>query len=242
MDSLTRTQRLPEVLLELTDTLGPDFDAAGLLFGLALVSTELLDIDAAGVLLLDEQGRLIPVAATHNSTDHLEHLQAATDRGPCRESIRDDRSVSCPDLDHDHDHDRERWPDFARQARDEGFRSVHALPLSLHGYVVGGLNLFCCATGVLSDADRHIAGLLATAAATGLLHRRTVHHLETANSQLQQALTSRIVIEQAKGFLAARLGTDPEVAFDLIWAHARRRRQPLTQVAQAVTDSRIDIT
>ncbi len=238
MDFLTRAERLPEHLLELTDTLGPDFDAAGLLYGLALASTELLDIDAAGVLLLDEQGQLITVAATDNSTDHLEHLQAATHRGPCLESIRDGRGVSVLDL----DHDQERWPEFARQARDEGFRSVHALPLSLRGDVVGGLNLFRRATGALSDADQRIAGLLAAAAATGLLHRRAVHHLETVNDQLQHALTSRIVIEQAKGFLAARLGTDPEVAFNLIRSYARRRSQPLTQVAQAVTDSRIDLT
>ena len=238
MDALTRTERLPELLLELTDTLGPDFDTAGLLYGLALVSTEMLDVDAAGVLLVDEHGRLTPVAATYNSIDQLEHLEAGTDRGPCPESIRGSRRVSCLDL----RHDRERWPDFARQARDEGFRSVHALPLSLRGEVVGGLDLFCRVTGPLSDRDQDIAGLLVRAAATGLVHRRAVHHLETVNSQLQNALTSRVVIEQAKGFLAARLGTNTQVAFDVIRAYARKRQQPLTLVAQAVTDSRIDLT
>ena len=237
VDSLSRVDRLPELMLELTDTLGADFDIAGLLYGLARASIQLLDIDSAGVLLLDEQGRLIPVAATHNRTDHLEQLQADTDRGPCLESIRGDRDVSCPDI----DHEPERWPDFARQARDDGFRSVYAVPMSLHHQVVGGLNLFSRATGALSDADRRVAVLLATAAATGLVHWRTVNHIQTVNGQLQNALSSRIAIEQAKGFIAARLRMSPELAFDLLRARARSRREPLTQVARAVVASQIDI-
>lgn len=237
MDPLSCTQRVPEVMLELTDTLSPDFDTGGLLHALARASTDLLAIDSAGVLLLDEQRRLIPVAATHNRTDCLEQLQADTDRGPCRDSVRADREVSCPDI----DHEPERWPDFARQARDDGFRSVHAVPLSLRNQVVGGLNLFSRATGVLSDTDRRLAVLLATAAATGLLHWRAVHHLETTNGQLRNALTSRIAIEQAKGFLAARLGMSPELAFDRLRACARRRQEPLAGVAQAVVASQIDV-
>ena len=177
------------------------------------------------------------MAATHNRTDHLEQLQADTNRGPCLESIRGDRDVSCPDI----DHESERWPDFARQARDDGFRSVYAVPMSLHHQVVGGLNLFSRATGALSDADRRIAVLLATAAATGLVHWRTVNHIQTVNGQLENALSSRIAIEQAKGFIAARLRMSPELAFDLLRARARSRREPLTQVARAVVASQIDI-
>jgi transcriptional regulator with GAF, ATPase, and Fis domain len=228
------TPSLAAVLLELTDTLTPEFDTAGMLFHLAVVSVELLDIDAAGVLLLDEHGRLVEVAATHDSTNGLERLQAETDHGPCLESARLGRPVWCADL----DEERHRWPDFVRQARDEGFRALHAQPLGLHGEIVGGLNLFRRHTGVLDTADQEIAHLLSTAAATGLLHRRAVHQRDTLNEQLEHALASRIIIEQAKGFLAARLGSSPERAFALLRALARSRRERLTDAARAVVEGR----
>jgi GAF domain-containing protein len=238
MHDTRSTTTLAEVLLELTDTLGPEFDTAGMLLHLAAVSVELLDIDAAGVLLLDEDGELVEVAATHDSTNDLEQLQAQTDRGPCLESVRLGEPVWCPDL----EQGGHRWPDFSRRARDEGFRALHAVPLGLRGEIVGGLNLFRRATGMLTNADQQTAHLLATAAATGLMHRRALHQRDTLNSQLQQALASRIVIEQAKGFLAARLDSSPEVAFALFRAYARSRQQRLSDTARAVVEGRATIT
>ena len=119
---------------------------------------------------------------------------------------------------------------------------MHAVPVSLHSDVVGDLLLFSQTAGMLSDADRRAVRLLATAAATGLVHRRAFHEeLETVNGQLRQALTSRIAIEQAKGFLAARLDVTPEAAFLVLRDHARRTRQRLTNVAEAVVDHRIEL-
>jgi transcriptional regulator with GAF, ATPase, and Fis domain len=170
MDPPATAEPLAEVLLELTDTLGDGFDTAGLLYQLATASTELLDVDAAGVLLLAEDGRPIPVAATDLSIDRLEHLEAETGTGPGLESVRAHRCVDCPDL----ERDDERWSQFARQAQATGFRAVYAVPMNLHTDVVGGLLLFNQRAGMLSDADRRTAWLLATAAATGLLHWRAV--------------------------------------------------------------------
>ena len=144
----------------------------------------------------------------------------------------------CPDL----EQGGHRWPDFSRRARDEGFRALHAVPLGLRGEIVGGLNLFRRATGMLTNTDQQTAHLLATAAATGLLHRRALHQRDTLNDQLQQALASRIVIEQAKGFLAARLDSSPEVAFALLRAYARSRQQRLSDTARAVVEGRATIT
>ena len=237
MDSTTSVEDVSGVVLQLTDTLGPEFDLAGLLYQLAIVSVELLDIDAAAVLLLDEQSRPVAVSATHRSSDHLEQLQARTDGGPSVDSVRLGEAVFCADLEQEGD----RWPGFNKEARHEGFRAVHAVPLSLHADIVGGLNLFRRSVGVLSDVDRRTAVLLATAAATGLLHRRAVRRLDTVNGQLRQALESRVVIEQAKGFLAARLGVTPEVGFDLLRAYARPRRERLTGVAQGVLDGCIEM-
>jgi AmiR/NasT family two-component response regulator len=95
---------------------------------------------------------------------------------------------------------------------------------------------------MLCDDDHRAARLLARAAATGLLHRRTMHYLETVNGQMRQALTSRIVIEQAKGFLAGRYNLTPEAAFLLLRAYARPRQERLSNVAQAVIEGRIDVT
>ena len=181
MSSIESTRDVSDVVLTLTDTLGPEFDPAGVLYDLVLACVQLLDIDAAGVLLLDERGHPIPVAATDKAAGHLDQMQARTDLGPCPESVSGDQAVSCADLEQDGD----RWPDFTRTARDHGFRAVHALPLSLRDQTIGGINLLRRAPGMLSEADRRTGALLATASATGLLHRRAVHELDTVNSQLR---------------------------------------------------------
>jgi GAF domain-containing protein len=198
---------------------------------------QLLDIDAAGVLLLDERGHPIPVAATDNAAGHLDQIQARTDMGPCLDSVRGGQTVSCADLKQDGD----PWPDFTRTARAHGFRAVYALPLSLRDQTLGGINLLRRAPGMLSEADHRTGTLLATASATGLLHRRAVHELDTVNGQLRGALASRVVIEQAKGFLVARHGLTLNGAFALLRGYARSRRQRLTQVAQGVLNGSTDL-
>jgi transcriptional regulator with GAF, ATPase, and Fis domain len=238
MSSTQSARDVSDVLLTLTDTLGAEFDPAGLLYDLVLACVQLLDIDAAGVLLLDERGHPIPVAATDNAAGHLDQMQVRTDLGPCPESVRGGQAVSCADLEQDGD----RWPDFTRTARDHGFRAVHALPLSLRDQTIGGVTLLRRSTGVLSVADQRTVVLLATAAATGLLHRRAVHELDTVNSQLKGALASRVVIEQAKGFLVARHGLTLDVAFALLRGYARSRQQRLTRVAHEVLDGSVDVT
>ncbi len=163
MSSIESTRDVSDVVLTLTDTLGPEFDPAGVLNDLVLACVQLLDIDAAGVLLLDERGHPIPVAATDKAAGHLDQMQARTDLGPCPESVSGDQAVPCADLEQDGD----RWPDFTRTARDHGFRAVHALPLSLRDQTIGGITLLRRAPGMLSEADRRTAALLATASATG---------------------------------------------------------------------------
>jgi GAF domain-containing protein len=233
-----RDEQVAEVVVALTDTLRDDFDVADMLYTLTTACVELLDVDAAGMLLVDEQGRLIPVAATHDGSEKLEKLQVLIREGPCLDAVRTAGSVHSVEL----DDDVRRWPEFARQARAEGFRAAHAEPVALRAEVVGGLNLFRHRLGPLPAADQRLAHLLATAAAIGILHRRTQLKVETVNEQLERALTSRIVVEQAKGFLAARHTLDPGAAFARLRGHARSTRQPLTTVARAVIDGSLDIS
>jgi GAF domain-containing protein len=235
--STPRDERVGEVVVELTDTLRDDFDLADMLCTLTMACVELLDVDAAGTLLIDEQGQLVPVAATHDRSEKLENLQVMIREGPCLDAVRAVEPVHSADL----DDDARRWPDFVRQCRAEGFRAAHAEPVALRGQVIGGLGLFRDRRGPVPAADQRIAHYLATAAAIGILHRRAQLKVETVNGQLEHALTSRILIEQAKGVLAERHTLDVGVAFTRLRSYSRSKGQPLTRVARAVIDGSLDI-
>jgi GAF domain-containing protein len=233
-----RDERTAEVVVALTDTLRDDFDVADLLYTLTTACVELLDVDAAGMLLVDDQGELVPVAATHDSSDHLERLQILVREGPCLDAVRAIEPVRCLDM----DDDAGRWPEFVRQARSEGFRAAHAEPVAVRTDVVGALGLFRNHRGPVPDADQRIAHLLATAAAIGITHRRANQSVETVKQQLQHALQSRVVIEQAKGFLAERHDLDLAAAFTRLRGYARNHGQTLSSVAQAVIAGSLDPT
>ena len=235
----TRDELIAEVVVAMTDTLRDDFDVADLLYTLTTACVGLLDVDAARMLLVDEQGRLVPVAATHDGSEKLERLQILAREGPCLDAVRTRATVSSSD---DLDHDAARWPDFVGQASAEGFRAAHAVPLLLRGDVVGGLNLFRERPGPLPDSDQRIALHLATSAAVGITHRRALRKVESVNCELRHALESRIVIEQAKGFLAERHHLAVAVAFDRLRSHARSTGRPLTDVARDVTAGSLDLT
>ncbi len=230
-------ESLADTLLSLTDTGADDFDPAVLLYVLTTASVRLLDADAAAVLLVDERGRLVPVAATHDSTEQLEKLQVQVRHGPCLECTQTRMAVRCADL----GFEVQRWPEFTRLAIEEGFRSAHAQPLQLRGEVVGALNLLRRRPGLLSAEHQRQTQQLATGAAIGLLHRRALHRVETVAAQLQGALDSRVEIEQAKGALVERHGLDPGVAFERMRSAARRRGMPVRLVARDVLDRRIDL-
>jgi len=233
-----RDELVAEVVVAMTDTLRDDFDVADSLYTLTTACVELLDVDAAGMLLIDEHERLIPVAATHDRSEHLERLQIMTREGPCLDAVRTQEAVSSSD---DLDQDAERWPGFVRQARTEGFRTAHAVPMALRGEVVGALGLFGARPGALPATDQRIALHLATSAAIGITHRRTLRGVETVKDQLQHALQSRIIIEQAKGFLAERHRLDVADAFKRLRRHARNNKQPLTTVARDIVDGTLDL-
>lgn len=231
-----REQVLAEAFVDLADTLVADYDVLDLLYRLADVCVELLAADAAGLLLSDQRGHLEPVAASTEGTRLLELFQLQTDQGPCLDCFRSGAPVTCTDLAQAED----RWPRFAAHAVAEGFASVHALPLRLRTEVIGALNLFCTAPGPLPDADLRLAQALADVATIGILHERAVRRGEVLAEQLQHALNSRIVLEQAKGALAERAGIDPDEAFLRLRRHARAHNLRLTELARAVVTGRAD--
>lgn len=111
-----------------------------------------------------------------------------------------------------------------------------ALPLRLRDERVGALNLFRDEAGSLRQVDLAVGQALADVATIGILHQRILTHSDLINQQLQTALNTRVVIEQAKGVIAERGHVDMEEAFALLRSHARRSHQRLADVAHAVVD------
>src|ERR1700722_7654477 len=228
---------LSETFVELTDTMVADFDVIDFLHVLTSRSVELLDVSAAGLLLADPRGELRVVAASSEAARVLELFQLQSDQGPCLDCFRSGQPVTCADLSAD-----PRWPEFAQQAGQAGFSAVQALPMRLRDQVIGALNLFRDTVGTFDPEVVHVGQALADVATISLLHDRSMRRTDTLNEQLQTALNSRVVIEQAKGKLAERLGIDVNQAFTLLRDQARNRNQRLSDVARAFVDGTQAIT
>lgn len=182
----------------MADTLVADYDAVEVLHRLVEYCVELLDAAAAGLLLADQRGSLQVLASSTEGIRLLELFHLQTNEGPCMDAYRTGERILVDDL----AAASARWPTFAPQAVKDGFASVHALPLRLRGEVIGALNLFGHHTGPLTPADLRVAQALADTATIGIFQERTIRRGEVLTEQLQTALNSRVIIEQAKGVLS----------------------------------------
>jgi transcriptional regulator with GAF, ATPase, and Fis domain len=223
---------LSDTFVELTDTMVAGFDLIEFLHVLTDRSVQLLDVDAAGLLLADPRGELRVVAASSEAARLIELFQLQNDQGPCLDCYRSGQPVHAADLAAEAD----RWPRFASVARQSGFTAVQALPMRLREQVIGALNLFRAGPGAFAAADVRIGQALADVATISLLQERSMRRSDTLNEQLQTALNSRVVIEQAKGKLAERLGVDMDQAFSMLRDFARARNRRLSELAQAFVD------
>jgi GAF domain-containing protein len=187
-------------------------------------------------MLDDQRGNLRLIAHTHESARLLELFELQQQEGPCLDCFATGQVLANIDL----AAATERWPSFTQAARDVGFGTSHAVPLRLRRQVIGALNLFAAGRRPLDDDALAIARGLADIATIGLLHERAVRDQVALSEQLQTALHSRILIEQAKGVLSAQTGTSVEAAFALMRTHARRTGRPLTEVAGAVVAGQVD--
>ncbi|MEH0824212.1 MULTISPECIES: GAF and ANTAR domain-containing protein [unclassified Micromonospora] len=223
--------QLSDVFVEMADTLVDDFDVLEFLHVLTERCVQLLGVSAAGLLLTDQQGTLQVVAASSERTRLLELFQLQTDQGPCVDCFRTGRPVSVVDLSA-----TGRWPRFTAAAAEVGFAAVHALPMRLRSEVIGALNLFDSQPGALDEGRLYIGQALADVATIGLLQQRAIHRRDILTEQLQTALNSRVLIEQAKGVLAERLQVDVGEAFALLRSGARSHNRRLSDLAQAIVD------
>jgi transcriptional regulator with GAF, ATPase, and Fis domain len=227
------SELLSDTFVDLADTMVSDFDVIDFLHLLTDRSVTLLAASAAGVVLADPRGQLRVAAASSQAAELMELFQIQNDQGPCLDCFRTGQPVTATDL----TGPAQQWPRFAAAATQAGFRSVEALPMRLRDEVIGALNLFRTGPGPLDPADLRIGQALADVATIGLLQERNVRRSETAAEQLQAALTSRVIIEQAKGKLAERLGLDVDHAFVMLRQYARTSNQRLTDVARNFVNS-----
>ncbi|MEG8181186.1 GAF and ANTAR domain-containing protein [Nocardia terpenica] len=224
-------------LVRLVDTLVADYDPVDLTQELVETTVELLPADAAGLHLADGRGELQVLASTSEQTRMLELLQTQAASGPCLQAFRTAEQVFVADL----DTTSQNWPEFAEHAVRQGFHGIYALPMRLRSDCIGALNLFTRRADVLGADDLRIAQALADFATIGILHARILADSLAVNEQLNRALNSRIVIEQAKGMLAERGGLDMDIAFQRLRGYARDHNRRLAELAHAVVDRTIKL-
>jgi GAF domain-containing protein len=227
-----REAMLAKTLVELADTLVADFDVVELLTRLADRCVEVLEVGAAGLMLAGPDGELKVMASSSEAMRVLELFELQAAEGPCLDCYRSGKAVMQADL----ATPTSRWPSFAAETLAAGFRSVQALPLRLRGTVIGALNLFHVEAGEMSTADIEGAQALADVATIAILQNRASVGAQELNQQLQHALNSRVVIEQAKGMVAERSGLNIELAFTALRAYARNHNLRLVDVAESVID------
>jgi hypothetical protein len=230
---MDESQRLARVCVELADTLTESFDVVDFLHTLTDRCVELLGADAAGLMLTDQRGGLQLMASTVERARVLELFELQEQEGPCLECFRSGLAITNVELTEAH----RRWPVFTPAAVEAGFNATHALPMRLRGRVIGALNLFTEQAVRLSESDIGVGQALADIATIGLLHQRNTDEQTILSEQLQTALHNRVLIEQAKGALAAHAG-DMSVndAFAMMRQHARSNDLTLTDVATGIVD------
>jgi len=234
---MSRETMLAHTMVQLADSLVDDFDVVDLLTFLVDRCVDVLDVSTAGLILVVD-GDLKLMASSSEAMKTLEVLELQAEEGPCMDCYRAGAPIVNVDL--ADAEARERWPRFVPEALDAGFRSAHAVPMRLRGTILGALNLFRADVGALAADDVVAAQAFADIATIAILQDRAAVRAQIVTEQLNRALTSRIVIEQAKGVLAERGSIQVDEAFDRLRRFARNNNRRLVDVAQEVVAGVLD--
>lgn len=225
-----------EVLVEFAQGLAENRSVEAVLQSLGDFCTELLPVDGVGVLLVEESE--LTVATTNSPEgDAIERLEVELGEGPCMEAVRTGKPVLISDL----EEVRHRYPQFAPRALDTGVRAIQALPLTGRGELVGALDIMNRQPTELTPAQLGIAQMLADVAVSYVFTVRLHQETSRLADQLQNALDSRVFIEQAKGILGERHGETMDLAFERLRDHARKHRLKIRAVAAAVVEGQLKL-
>lgn len=233
---MLREAKLARAFIAISDTLVDDFEVLDLLTLVADSCVEVLEVTAAGVMLADPDGEMRVAASSSKTTRACELFELQAEEGPCPECYRTGQQVvNLPLADR-----QARWPRFTLRSCAAGFRGMHVFPMRLRSDVIGSLNLFVTDEPPLSPADVQAAQAFADIATIAILQRRAASDAQRLTDQLTGALTSRVVIEQAKGIVAERSQVPIEQAFAVLRHHARSNHLRLEDVARSVVDGSCD--
>ena len=235
---MSREEKLSRTLVELADTLVADFDVVELLTLLTDRCVDVLEVDAAGLMLVAPEGDLRVMASSSETMRVLELFELQAQEGPCLDCYRTGQPVVNQDLAVANG----RWPRFAAEALAAGFQTVHSLPMRLRGVVIGALNMFSVGKGEMEAADLDAAQAMADVATIAILQHRAALEAQILNEQLNYALNSRIVIEQAKGMIAERETLNMEQAFSMLRNHARNHNLRLVDVARDIITAKLSVS
>lgn len=238
MTEISREEKINAAFVQVADTLMNSYDVVDLLSTLVHVCTDLLDVDAGGLLIADAAGALELIASTSEEAEFVEIMQLAAGLGPCVDCFESGKAVSVADIAESGD----AWPQFQKAAAQRGFRSVHATPMRLRGEVIGTMNLLGTEAGTLSARDAALAQALADVAIIGILQERSLRDPRILAEQLHLALDTRVMVEQAKGVLAHTMSMSMDVAFNTLRQYSREHGMSLRSVAEGVVVRSITIT
>ena len=233
---MTREADVVRSLVEMADSLVDDYDVVDLLTGLTDRCVDLLGVSAAGVMLASPEGSLGLLASSSEAMRLLELFELQAQEGPCLDAFRTGQHVGHENL----QAGAGRWPSFSAAALKAGFQSALALPLRLREATLGALNLLSVTRTPIAEADVIVARAFADLATLSIVQHRAAAEAQSLNEQLSAALTSRVVIEQAKGVISERVGVDVAEAFSRLRRYARTHNLRLTGVAQAAIDGTLD--
>ena len=233
MTAPTREALLANTFVTLADILVDDYDIVDVLHTLVEQTTGILDASDAGILLPNGAGELEVVASTNERSHLIGLLQLKADEGPCVDAFMTGKIVAVDNIAATY----ARWPTFATAAARVDYQSMYAIPMRLRNETIGSLNLFSDRAGPMDDSDTSVARALADVATIGILQERAIREAGIAREQLQRALDSRVLIEQAKGVLSQTEDIDMDAAFTLLRDRARRSGRRLSVVAQETIDA-----
>jgi GAF domain-containing protein len=234
---MTRESLLVSTLVELADNLVDNYDIIDVLTLLSTRCVETIDASSTGVMLARPGGELQYVASSSESMRVLELFQIQANEGPCVDCYTSGRAI----INHELLDSDTSWPRFTPRAVAQGYRSVHCLPLRLRGQTIGALNLFRTDAGLLTSEDVLVAQGLADVATIAILQHQSSLSARLLNEQLNFALNSRIVIEQAKGMISQSAQCDMDVAFERLRTHARNHNIRLTDVASRIVEGTLGV-
>jgi len=218
-------------LAEFTHTLVQRYAIADVLSHLTELVPRALGVFGAGVSVGDDEGALRFVTCSGESLLDVERTQETAQEGPCVDAFHTGEVQTTEDL-----QSEQRWPEYRPVAIASGFRAVAAIPLHAAEVGIGSLNLYATEAGPWADDTIRNASLFADMASSYLANASDLQRSERMREQLEEALHSRIIIEQAKGLIAGAQQVSVDVAYQRLRTYTRKHNARLHDVANAVVN------